>query len=149
MAEKQRFRLNQRAAVTVTKPQETVSLPGHVVRARRSPRSRDILQAVVDIDVATDPLTRQQLTGWLKETYDLRGGGQLIGLFAKCHLGHPFVDHRLALIGDILDHYAPTDAVPEPYAKARAFARNDAYLYIEIYADGAVIPVRPNGEVAL
>lgn len=149
MAEKQRFRLNQRGSVTVSKPAETISLPGHVVRARRMPRSRDVIQAVLDIDVATDPMTRKQLTDWLKETYDLRGGGQLIGLFAKCHLGHPYVDHRLALVGEILDHYAPSDTVPEPYAKARAFARNDAYLYIEIYADGAVIPVRPNGEIAL
>lgn len=149
MAEKQRFRLNQRVTVAPTKTAATTSPPGHVIRARRVPRSRDILQAVVDIDVATDPLTRKQLTEWLKETYDLRGGGQLVGLFAKCHLGDPYVDHRLALIGDILDHYAPTDTVPEPYAKARAFARNDAYLYIEIYADGAVVPVRPNGDIAL
>ena len=149
MAEKQRFRLNARVGVEVSKPEEVTKLPPHVVRARRTPRSRDILQAVVDIDVATDPTTRKQLTGWLKDAYDLRGGGDLVGLFAMCHLGHPYVDHRLAIVGEILEHYTPGDTVPEPYSRARAFARNDAYLFIEIYADGAVVPVRANGDTAV
>lgn len=149
MTEKQRFRLNARVGVEVAKPEEANKLPPHVVRARRAARSRDILQAVLDIDVATDPMTRQQLTGWLKDAYDLRGGGDLVGLFATCHLGHPYVDHRLALVGEILEHYTPGDVVPEPYSRARAFARNDAYLFIEIYADGAVVPVRASGEIAI
>lgn len=149
MAEKQRFRLNARVGVEVSKNEEVSKLPPHVVRARRAPRSRDILRAVVDIDVATDPMTRKQLTEWLKETYDLRGGGELLGLFAKCHLGHPYIDHRLALAGEILEHYTSADTVPEPYARARAYARNDAYEFIEIYSDGAVVPVRANGEIAI
>lgn len=149
MAEKQRFRLNSRLGADVTKTEEVTKLPPHVVRARRTPRSRDIMQAVVDIDVATDPMTRKQLTDWLKEAYDLRGGGALVGLFAKCHLGPPYVDHKLAIIGEILEHYTPTDTIAEPYTRARAFARNDAYLYIEVYSDGAVVPVRANGESAI
>lgn len=149
MAEKQRFRLNSRDAVEVTRPEETTKLPPQVVRARRTTRSKDIIQAVLDIDVATDPLTRQQLTGWLKETYDLRGGGELVGLFARCHLGSPYVDHRLALVGEILEHYSVADSVPDPFNKARGFARSDAYLFIEIYADGAVVPIRANGENAI
>ena len=28
---------------------------------------------------------------------------------------------------------------------ARPLARNDAYAFIEVYSDGAVIPVRPDG----
>lgn len=148
MAE-ERFRLNARGRTHVEKPVQKQVVPPNVIRARREPRSGDILRAVVDIDVATDPATQKQLTDWLSETYDLRGGGQLIGLFAKCHLGHPYVDHRLALAGAILEHYTPTDQVPAPYSAGRPFARNNAYLFIEIYSDGTVIPVRANGEPAI
>ena len=150
MVEKQRFRLNARAGVETAAPPAVVTkLPPHVARSRRATRSRDILQAVVDIDVATDPATRKQLTDWLKEAYDLRGGGDLVGLFAKCHLGYPYVDHKLAIVGEILEHYTPGDTVQDPFGRARAYARNDAYLFIEIYSDGAVVPVRANGESAV
>lgn len=150
MQERQRFRLSNRGRVETPPPK--AAAPGvapHVTRARRAPRAGDILRAVADIDTATDPQTKQQLTAWLGEQYDLRGGGQLIGFFAACALGHPYVDHRMSVVGGILDHYTRGDQVPMPFDLARGLARSGAYLFIEIYEDGTIIPIRMSGEAVL
>lgn len=135
------------------------SLSPHVVAApaisdfergkRRLRRSSEILQAVQQIDVTTDPATRQQLADWMRQCYEDRQGGELLGLFAKCHLGAPFVDHRLSLAGGIMEHFRPEDPVPPGFAPGRALARSSAYLFIEIYSDGQVVPVRADGTPAV
>ncbi len=72
-----------------------------------------------------------------------------MGLFAKCYLGHPYVDHRLSLDGAIAEHYAAGDTVPPAFAPCRGLARSAAYAYIEVYGDGQVIPIRTNGNAAI
>ncbi|MFF6883550.1 hypothetical protein ACFY9F_10220 [Streptomyces sp. NPDC012421] len=47
----------------------------------------------------------------------------------------------------ILQHYTPADVVPEPYARARMIVRTGAYPLVEVYASGALVPVRPDGVV--
>jgi len=68
-------------------------------------------------------------------------------LFSRCYLGRPFIDHRLDLSFNIVDHYKSGEAVPPPYDAARALAANEAYAYIEVYADGELVPVREDGTV--
>ena len=68
-----------------------------------------------------------------------------VGLFAKYWLGEPYLDHILTFSGDIVRHFKHNELVPPEFAMARPLARNDAYAFIEVYSDGAVIPVRPDG----
>lgn len=112
---------------------------------RQRPREAELLSAVGQLDVITDPHVYQQLMQWIVEQYNARQGGTLMGLFAKCYLGPPFVDHRLDLLGSICEHYRPGDAVPMPYGQARGLAQSGAYAHIELYSDGAMVPILPDG----
>ena len=86
---------------------------------------------------------------WIQQVFDDRGAGQLLGLFAKCYLGHPYVDHRLSLDGSIAEHYRAGDDVPPAFLPCRGLARAAAYAYIEVYADGQVVPIRLDGNAAI
>jgi hypothetical protein len=128
-----------------TKSKVTVSQQEKKNRKLR--RSADLLEAVKQIDVQTDPEMKKAILDWVEAEYNERGGGQLIGLFSKCYLGHPYCDHRMDLSGSIIEHYKVDENVPPAYARARALAKSDLYAYIEVYADGTVMPVRHDGSV--
>jgi len=80
--------------------------------------------------------------------------GLLLGLFGHCYLGvrqsdgQPYLDHRFDLTLNILEHYTSVDSVPAGFEPARPLARSEAYAYIEVYSDGTVIPIYPNGQPA-
>jgi hypothetical protein len=113
------------------------------------PRSEDMLEALHQIDVATSEQASAEIAEWLDTVYAARGGGPLVGIFGHCYLGHPFIDHALSLQADhIVAHYRPFDALPPVYQGARPLAASTAYAYIEIYADGQIIPIRPDGTPA-
>jgi hypothetical protein len=117
-----------------------------VDRNRRTVRSQELVAAVQALDTTTDPQLLDAVKQWIREEYDNRQGGQLVGLFSRCYLGHPYVDHRLDLSGGlILEHFTAADDPPPPFLPARPFARSDAYIYVEVYSDGAVVPVRADG----
>ncbi|QGF23378.1 hypothetical protein [Raineyella fluvialis] len=133
-------------------PSQTVAArttSAHVMKNREQRRSAELLEAIAQIDTITDPVTQAELAGWIQERYEERGGGTLIGLFGHCYLGHPYVDHRMDVAGNITQHFKMADAVPGPFAAARPLARSSAYLFIEIYDDGQVVPVRPDGSSAI
>jgi len=94
------------------------------------------------------PAYRAELTEWIDNAYTERMGGVLLGLFARCHLGPPYVDHRLTVVGHILEHYRPTDIVPPPFDAARTLAQSPVYEYVEVYSDGDIIPVLADGSVS-
>lgn len=112
---------------------------------RQSPRPSQMLEAVKNLDVTTDPAYQQKLAKWIQEVYAQRGGGQLVALFSKCYLGNPYQDHHLSLAGNIIEHYQHSEQVPPLFAQARVLAANPAYAYVEIYSDGAVVPVAEDG----
>ena len=117
-------------------------------RRRQSRRNQDLLDAVARVDTSTDPRQRKELADWIQDRYDEQIGGELMGLFARCHLGPPFVDHEITPAGGILRHFTPTDAIPPEYLAARALARSAAYLYIEVWSDGQLVPIRNDGTPA-
>lgn len=117
--------------------------------ARRTARTPAMVEALQQIDVAPTEQARREIIEWLVGVYEARGGGALVGLFGHCYLGAPFVDHAFDLTGTIREHYTAADSVPPMYTGARPFAMSDAYAYIEIYADGQIIPVRPDGSPAI
>jgi len=116
-----------------------------MARKRKLRRSEDLMRAVAQVDVTTDPATQRELLEWINAVYEDRGGGPLIGLFSHCYLGHPFIDHKLDFGGRIIQHYTPHDQVPPGFEAARPLARSTAYAFIEVYADGMVVPIRPDG----
>lgn len=121
----------------------------YTISQRNAVRSPEILEAITRLDTQTSPSARKELLDWLRAEYVARDGGELVGLMARCYLGHPFVDHTLDMSGLILEHYAPRDQVPAGLAVARPVAQSGAYLYVEVYSDGMVVPVREDGRSAV
>jgi hypothetical protein len=133
-----------------TVPAQTLQRPPSALerRRRREPRPGELLQAVRNLDLTQDAAYRAELTEWIDNAYTERMGGVLLGLFARCHLGPPYVDHRLTVVGHILEHYRPTDIVPPPFDAARTLAQSLVYEYVEVYSDGDIIPVLADGSVS-
>ena len=133
-----------------TVPAQTLQRPPSALerRRRREPRSGELLQAVRNLDLTQDVAYRAELATWIEDAYTERMGGVLLGLFARCHLGPPYVDHRLTVVGHILEHYRPTDIVPPPFDAARTLAQSPVYEYVEVYSDGDIIPVLADGSVS-
>ncbi|MBK6440867.1 MAG: hypothetical protein IPH27_11440 [Actinomycetales bacterium] len=138
-----------RATITARDAEAGPQTTAYTAKNRRKVRSRDLLDAIQRIDTTTDPAVLAALVDSIRAMYEERGGGELLGLFGRCFLGHPYVDHRMALSLAILHHYRHDEDPPPPFAVARPLARSDSYAFIEIYADGAIIPVRHDGTSAV
>lgn len=54
---------------------------------RLKPRRDELLQALTQIDTSVDQVAQAQIMQWIREEYEARQGGQVIGMFAKCYLG--------------------------------------------------------------
>jgi hypothetical protein len=115
-------------------------------REFRRARGAALLDSVARLDASLDEAVRRQLADDIAAGYvNDHGGAVPLGFLAKCHLGPPYVDHRLSLLESILEHYAPSDHVPPLFADARPLIRSGAYLYVEIYSNGQLVPVRLDG----
>jgi hypothetical protein len=113
----------------------------------RASRHAGIFEAVHRLDAGLDEATREQLAKWIRDEYESQFGDVPLGFFARCHLGPPYVDHRLDLWQNIVEHYSAGDTVPEPYARARMLARTGSYDFIEVYASGELRPILEDGSV--
>ena len=113
----------------------------------RKPRHAGLFEAVHRLDGGLDAISRAHLSEWIRSEYESEFGDVPLGLFALCHLGPPYIDHRLDLWQSILEHYAPADPVPEPFAPARMLVRSGAYDFVEVYASGELRPVLKDGSV--
>ena len=114
-------------------------------RLLRRPRHSGLFTAVHRLDAALDETSRRELAGWIREQYSTEYGDIPLGFLATCYLGPPYGDHRLDLIFSIVEHYAPDDVVPYPFAQARMLVRAGGYAFVELYASGAMVPVRDDG----
>ncbi|XVU23521.1 hypothetical protein ACQPZJ_40700 [Actinoplanes sp. CA-054009] len=113
----------------------------------RAPRHAALFEAVHRLDAGLDPAARAQLSEWVRAEYESRFGAVPLGLFALCHLGPPYVDHRLDLWQSIVEHFAPADVVPAPFDQARMLVRTGAYDFVEVYSGGELRPVFKDGSV--
>jgi hypothetical protein len=119
--------------------------PAH--RNARKPRHAGLFEAVHRLDASLDPAMRAELGKWIRDEYEREYGDAPLGLFAQCHLGPPYVDHRLDLWQSIVEHYSRADAVPPQFEEARSLVRTGAYDYAEVYASGLTVPVLKDGSV--
>ncbi|MFD9095490.1 hypothetical protein [Streptomyces collinus] len=111
------------------------------------PRSGRLLEAVARLDAGLDEQACRSLAEWIREQYTTEYGSVPLGFVARCHLGPPYVDHRLDLFHVILRHFAPAEPMPEPFSAARMLARSGGYAHVEVYEDGTVLPVLDDGTV--
>lgn len=121
------------------------SVDGQPLRDRHKARHAGLFDALHRLDARIDAAARAELIRWITDEYASEFGDVPVGLVARCFLGPPYVDHRLDLFRSILDHFAPADPMPEPFAQARMLARTGAYEFIEVYASGRLCPVRADG----
>lgn len=135
-------RIDPRAA---TGQDRRLSRPG--LQQRRKPRHAGLFEAVHRFDAGLDAAGRAELAAWIRAEYESEFGDVPLGLFALCHLGPPYIDHRLDLWQSILEHYTPADVVPEPFAQARMLVRTGAYDFVEVYSSGELRPVLKDGSV--
>ena len=126
-----------------------ITTSAYTLRKRQSRRSADLVDAISRLDTVTDAQVLKDLAAWINSIYEERGGGSVLGLFGHCYLGHPYVDHQMDLAGNITRHFTPSDVPPPAFVLARPLARSTAYLYIEVYDDGQIVPVRPDGSSAI
>lgn len=119
------------------------------LRNRAAVRSSELMQAIAALDTQASAVASAEVMEWIQQAYDERRGGRLLGLFGMCYLGVPYVDHIMTVQGMICEHFAAADSVPAPYAQARGLAQSPSYAFIEIYSDGSVVPVRPDGSPVL
>lgn len=142
-SENTRFRLDVDERYGI-KEQEKSASP-YELHNRSQIRHEQILKAVANLDMTQDSTYRQQLIQWLNEEYAARNGGRLVAIFAKCYLGEPYQDHYVALTGNIIEHFKSFESVPAMFASARGLAANPNYCFVEVYSDGAIVPVREDG----
>lgn len=121
--------------------------PGVVRRELYTPRSPELLDAVGRLDAGLDEQACRSLADWLREQYTTAYGSVPLGYVARCHLGPPFVDHQLSLLGVIVRHFSAAEPMPQPFSAARMLARSGGYAYVEVYDDGLILPVLDDGTV--
>ncbi|HZN74168.1 MAG TPA: hypothetical protein VFC00_21070 [Micromonosporaceae bacterium] len=123
--------------------------PRSSTRGARGHRHTGLLAAAHRLDAEISQTAREDLARWVREEYHTELGDIPLGFVARCHLGLPYVDHILDLFNTIVEHYTPAETMPDPYAKARMLVRSGAYAYIEIYGNGEIRPVLPDGTVVI
>lgn len=116
-------------------------------RAALAPRPQDLRDAVGRLDAGFDESVCKQLAEWIRDQYETGYGEAPVGFFAVCRLGPPYVDHQLNLFQQIVRHFTPFEAVPEPFAAARMLVRSGGYAFVEVYPGGLLLPVLDDGTV--
>jgi hypothetical protein len=123
----------------------TPSTGGRVSTTPRSARYRAAIGRLdasatllpIDLDEIVDGLHREFAETW---------SAVPLGFVAHCYLGPPFEAHTLTVDGAIIEHYRSGQALPGPLEQARALARTEHYLVIEVYLD-KLVAVRADGSV--
>ena len=115
---------------------------------RQKRRHSGLFQAVLRLDTEMDAAARRELADWITEQYHTEFDAVPLGFVAQCHLGAPYIDHRLDLIGSIVEHYSPSQQMPVPFESARMMARTSSYVFVEVFATGELVAVLADGSTA-
>lgn len=115
---------------------------------RKKMRHSGLLLAVLRLDTEMDAAGRRELADWITEQYRTEFDAVPVGFVSQCHLGAPYVDHRLDLIGSIVEHYSASQQMPPLFESARMLARTGRYEFVEVFLNGEVVPVNSDGSTA-
>ncbi len=144
----QRRRVDARQRPT-TATQPSVEHPVPRSRQTHARRHAGIFEAIHRLDARLDASSREELARWIADQYADDFGGVPVGFVALCHLGPPYVDHRLDMQYSIVEHYSAAQEMPEPFAQARMLVRTGAYAFVEVFANGELRPVLADGSVVI
>jgi len=144
---KSKFRSLSASPVTKSSSTLTSSKVKILLRKKRSSAYMEALQKLDSGEHVSDADSINQLIETIKS--ELPGlSSFLIGIVAKCHLGHPYEVHTLEILGDIIHHYKIGEPLPSALEKARSMAQHPAYSYIEVYSD-YIVAVSKNGSTSI
>ena len=129
--------LHQRQSVRGTAAGAVTSTGATRRRTLGERRSPAYMDAVRELDVAVTPVDVREVAAAVRAEFGPRWTIPA-GLLARCFLGPAYDVHILSLAGDVVEHFHPTQALPEPFARARRLALHDAYVAIEVYPDRCV-----------
>ena len=114
-----------------------------------APPAGKLPNAIAGLDTVQDEAVRAQILDWIQQSYEDRGGGIMIGLFGRCYLGHPYVDHRMSLDGSILEHFkGDEERAPCVRAVPGAGALERGRLH-EPFTHGRAAAIRIDGTSAI
>jgi hypothetical protein len=137
----------------IVRGEPAAALAGSAAGPLRAPRERyrnrgeRMREAVNRLDARLDERAVGELLERIRDEYPVECGDVPVGLFSRCRLGPPHVDHRLDLSGGILEHFTSDDIVPAPFSGARMLVRTGGYAFVEVYGSGLLLPVRDDGTV--
>lgn len=119
--------------------QQASARPGRVL-VDNTPRSGRYLAALAKLDASANITAAelQQIVDDIHREFAERWAALPFGIVSTCYLGHPFEVHTLAPDGGIVEHYRVGQPLPGLLERARAHARSETYLAVEVYADRLV-----------
>ena len=108
-------------------------------RLLRKPRSKEYMEAMRRLDTgshARSDAQRDEIMRILQEEFpEVKLGGILEGIIAKCYIGPEYDVHSINISGGIIHHFQKNESMPPELAKARALAARGTYEFIEVYHD--------------
>lgn len=113
------------------------------------PRSARYLAALgrLDASATLTPTQLQEVIDGIHREFAEQWAAIPLGFVGHCYLGPPYEAHTLTVDAQIIEHYVVGQALPGRLEQARALARSEHYLVIEVYPDQLVC-VRTDGSVA-
>ena len=108
-------------------------------RLLRRPRSKEYMEAMRKLDIGShvhSDAQREEIIRILQEEFpEVKLGGILEGIIAKCYIGPEYDVHSINMTGGIIHHFQKNESMPPELAKARALAARGTYEFIEVYHD--------------
>ncbi|WP_273353633.1 hypothetical protein [Corynebacterium resistens] len=117
------------------------------IKNRQRNRPEQLIEVLRELDHSQNPVHVARAIEEIRQLYRELMVGDLVGLFGRCYLGNPFIDHQVSITGGVLQHFSPNDEVPFPFSVARGVLKSTtAYEYVEVYSDGSLVPLYPTSE---
>jgi len=127
-------------AGTNTQPGSAGFISDRDILKRRSKNYLDLISKL-DAKTLTETQGMSALMDAIKEEFGTADvANLLLGIVAKCFLGHPYEVHILDLSrSQIIKHYKIAEVMDADFERARILAKHNAYAFVEVYKDKLVL----------
>lgn len=154
------FNLNQEQNIQIDinlSKKNASKIDERVLKERlRKKRSSKYIEAIKSLDVGDVKMSekeKNELLDIVKEEFsdvslNIVDEASLVGILAKCYLGHPYEVHTLSFMGFIIKHYTINEELPKGFEVGRALCLHPQYEFIEIY-DNFIVGVYIDGSTSI